>query len=812
MKESRYTIAAVAGVLCLLCIASAYAVAESEDMAHEDIKQLVVMVDALLADEKQYGAGIIFGVGSDSLYIATANHVVRSGLNQARDIRVRFYWSPDREASAKLLRTRDAHLDLAVLRVDGLAAINFQQEFMPFERVRHNVQVGSSVYLLGYPRHKSWRMNTTPDKVALLEGHTLEFESNFLIRGHSGGALLDQNGNLLGMLRSEDPPYGEALTVNHMIWRLRQWRYPVDLGELPMPRRFSLLETTPMEGRACAVTPNGAAYCWGNLGTCSWDGGVGVGATRGSWVFASQPRRMYGGLRFQSLNLSVNRTCGVTTAGALYCWGNLAGFGVPSDDRGVVPVRVPASVSLQSVALDWRARVALTTTGELYRMSSEDRGALKEGELYPDHDAKGLRFRAIDGTHGITTDGALYENLGYSQLRTVLPGIKFGSLSNGCAISADGVAYCSENNSWKAMWEGRRVKSSGELCRVDTDGSLFCSQRDDGKHTWGTAVQRGRDNRFTTVRGDQLFGCAIAADATVHCFGHLRHTCGANWRNEAKKYGPEPVPAFSAPHLQAIRAVERLRSEGAYEAARQEAARALGEYPKERLVRLTYAELLGDVGLLDQGLAELRALLGGDKDRSTYLASATMNRRARRFHAALDALDAAARLSTTPADRQQVTLRRASTFEEMDRPEKAEAAYRKVLGEDPKSATAMNNLAFLLAKRNTRLPEARQLVEHALKLEPGVPEYLDTLGLIHERMGESAEAERHFVVAWDALRDPDVAERLGDVHLKNRKRSEAVARWQQALEEIQVLPPVDRSADQIARLHLKVQSAGANSP
>src|SRR5262249_11224453 len=45
----------------------------------EDIKQLVVMIEARVAGAPVIGAGIICGAGSDSLYIATANHVVRIG-------------------------------------------------------------------------------------------------------------------------------------------------------------------------------------------------------------------------------------------------------------------------------------------------------------------------------------------------------------------------------------------------------------------------------------------------------------------------------------------------------------------------------------------------------------------------------------------------------------------------------------------------------------------------------------------------------------------------------------------------------------
>lgn len=174
---------------------------------------------------------------------------------------------------------------------------------MPFDAVRNPsaLRRGEGVYLLGYPLRKAWRINTTPEKFAEPSGAFLEFESNFLARGHSGGALLDERHELVGMRKSEDPPFGEAVSITRVMDKLREWGYSVNLARQPMPTGFSSVSA----GRAhtCRITTTGAAYCWAEKRT--------------------MPESISGGLTFRSLRVGGNHACGVTTAGAVYCWGGL---------------------------------------------------------------------------------------------------------------------------------------------------------------------------------------------------------------------------------------------------------------------------------------------------------------------------------------------------------------------------------------------------------------------------------------------------------------------------------------------------------
>jgi serine/threonine-protein kinase len=64
----------------------------------------------------------------------------------------------------------------------------------------------------------------------------------------------------------------------------------------------------------CALTAAGAAYCWGDNSF----GQLGMGAVRGA---VDTPAAVAGGLAFAQLSARGDNTCGLTSAGTIYCWG-----------------------------------------------------------------------------------------------------------------------------------------------------------------------------------------------------------------------------------------------------------------------------------------------------------------------------------------------------------------------------------------------------------------------------------------------------------------------------------------------------------
>src|SRR5436190_957150 len=134
----------------------------------------------------------------------------------------------------------------------------------------------------------------------------------------------------------------------------------------------------------CGVTPAGAAHCWGHNGR----GELGNGTRTNSLT----PVAVSGGLTFAAVSSSnsLNFTCGVTTAGAAYCWGdNIYGeLGNGTTDAfGQNPTTTPGPVSggltFASVSAGNGFACGVTTTGAAYCWGANGDGALGNGTTTP---------------------------------------------------------------------------------------------------------------------------------------------------------------------------------------------------------------------------------------------------------------------------------------------------------------------------------------------------------------------------------------------------------------------------------------------
>lgn len=88
----------------------------------------------------------------------------------------------------------------------------------------------------------------------------------------------------------------------------------------------------------CALTTDGIAFCWGFNG----NGQLGNGETSGPTAGEPFPAQVLGGLTFSYLKTWWKRTCGITTGGEAYCWGDNQGgqLGNGTTEDSSVPVRV----------------------------------------------------------------------------------------------------------------------------------------------------------------------------------------------------------------------------------------------------------------------------------------------------------------------------------------------------------------------------------------------------------------------------------------------------------------------------------------
>ncbi len=124
----------------------------------------------------------------------------------------------------------------------------------------------------------------------------------------------------------------------------------------------------------------------------------------------------------------------------------------------------------------------------------------------------------------------------------------------------------------------------------------------------------------------------------------------------------------------------------------------------------------------------------------------------------------------------------AGLLEKAGRLPDAERALRDLLSKDPLDANALNSLGYLLADHGQRLDEAVDLLQRALKVEPGNPSFLDSLGWAYFQQGRIDLADSPLTQAAEQLPSSStVQDHLGDLRFKQQRYADAVAAWDRSL-------------------------------
>lgn len=193
-----------------------------------------------------------------------------------------------------------------------------------------------------------------------------------------------------------------------------------------------------------------------------------------------------------------------------------------------------------------------------------------------------------------------------------------------------------------------------------------------------------------------------------------------------------------------------------------------------------YAAVLARQGRLADARRHLQGVAAGDAQQRLQLtlAEAGLLREARAYQEAFDFLGAA--VAATP-DVTDLLYDYAMAAEKVNRFDVMEANLRRVIELRPTHAHAHNALGYTLADRNERLPEARALIETALKLAPDDSYILDSMGWVLFRQGQLQEALGYLQRAHDARPDAEIAAHLGEVLWMLGRQDEARKLWAEAL-------------------------------
>ena len=197
--------------------------------------------------------------------------------------------------------------------------------------------------------------------------------------------------------------------------------------------------------------------------------------------------------------------------------------------------------------------------------------------------------------------------------------------------------------------------------------------------------------------------------------------------------------------------------------------------------QIRYAGLLAKQGKPDQARAYLRNLKAeGETDKLQLIEAEAQLLRDAKDYAGVYALLSSA-LATRP-DSPELLYDHAMAAERVNKLDVLEKDLRRLIRIKPDHAQAYNALGYTLADRTTRLAEAVQLLDQALKLSPNDAFILDSMGWAQYRQGNLDKALDYLRRAFAQRKDPEIAAHLGEVLWVKGSSEEARKLWQAALE------------------------------
>lgn len=308
---------------------------------------------------------------------------------------------------------------------------------------------------------------------------------------------------------------------------------------------------------SCAIDRSGSAYCWGanDMGQL----GTGIDSN-----FISYPMKVVGELRFRSLSIGYDHSCGITLTDELYCWGSNAYWQLANDSmaKASQPVKIKLAGPVASVDVGNGHTCAITKDQEdVYCWGRGDSGQLGNNDwqvrqAYPSKVAhhRGAYAIALGAHHScfINDSGVPYcfgdgssGQLGHgSQNSTSLPARVEGmanelivqmvaALSHTCILNDVGKAFCFGKGANGQLGTGgvelssfpQPVNHDMPFSQLSAGGNSTCALSDKSRgYCWG-------DNSFNqlgkaTDGASLLYPQPYLGDADVHAIaaGGL-HSC-----------------------------------------------------------------------------------------------------------------------------------------------------------------------------------------------------------------------------------------------------------------------------------------------
>lgn len=350
----------------------------------------------------------------------------------------------------------------------------------------------------------------------------------------------------------------------------------VVMPALPAAALTTVAQIAPGGETSCAVMSDGSAYCWGD----NTYGQMGDGTTTSS----ATPVLVSGGHTWASISTNEDtiagqlgaNTCGVTTTGVGYCWGDNAHgeVGDATNTQRTSPTAVAGGHTWASIVVGLTDTCGITTTGDGYCWGANWHGEIGDGTISGNYSptaiSGGLTWSSLSegqqATCGVTTTGDGYcwganwvgalgnGTTSDSHTPTAVSGaytwasISIGYIST-CGVTTSGTGYCWGSNSHGEVGDGTTVDESlptsvaggytwaqisqggGTACGITTSGATYCwGNNAAGEVGDGTTTERHSPtlvlNGLTfssVIAGDDSLDdtdCGLAKDGIVYCWGN----------------------------------------------------------------------------------------------------------------------------------------------------------------------------------------------------------------------------------------------------------------------------------------------------
>lgn len=331
---------------------------------------------------------------------------------------------------------------------------------------------------------------------------------------------------------------------------------------------FLSVSMHPDSGTQCAISSAGAAYCWG-IGAHGELGNGSTTANSNAIVLVS------GGLNFRTLAVGGTHVCGLTSAGAAYCWGSGTN-GIVGNPAAAAAQTTPLAVVGGHVFSDLVAGTdhsCAHETGSLYCWGVNSDGNLGDGTTTNSStpvkvsntgtgsyvmggmaagNCHSCALAPIDRTYCWDANGSGQVGDGTTTARTTPTLVSGGAIFTSvirtgnfsCGLTPASAAYCWGNNSNGTLGIGNTTASSTPVAvnggysfsKLSSGDALTCGLTTAGiGYCWGwnaygqlgngttstTNAPAGRVNSylFRDLAAGWDHSCGIRDNGTAYCWG-----------------------------------------------------------------------------------------------------------------------------------------------------------------------------------------------------------------------------------------------------------------------------------------------------